>query len=466
MTLRVGSLFSGIGGFDLGFERAGASVVWQAEIDKHARKVLAKHWPGVLNIGDVRAVGDGCEPVDVLCGGFPCQDLSVAGKRAGLAGRRSGLWYEFHRCLRELRPRWAVIENVPGLRSSGGGRDLAIVVRGLVELGYRVAWRSLDAQYAGLAQRRERVFIVGSLGDGCSAEVLFEREGVCWNPPARGEAWEGVAGTLGGSSQRGGFRTTDLDNNGAFVLADCLTASMADSRASVGNNPRPRGVVVVANSITASAGHHGHSSPRGDGSDNLVVDGYAIQERAVAENPATGPDGKGWQHERAFTLEARGTPQAVAIVISRRGRADGVSDELEEGIAPALRTGGGGSSVSHIVFDPTQVTSRANRSNPQPGDPSHPLAAGAHVPVIVPQAMSSKWAKGTSGPAGDEIRDLVSCGHGRVRRLTPTECERLQGFPDGWTAGQADSHRYRQLGNAVAVPVAEWIARRIVAVSS
>lgn len=115
----------------------------------------------------------------------------------------------------------------------------------------------------------------------------------------------------------------------------------------------------------------------------------------------------------------------------------------------------------HIVFDPTQVTSAENRSNPQPGDPCHPLAAGAHVPVLV-GALQERDAK---GPDSSTKPGHLLTGLGGVRRLTPVECEGLQGFPDGWTAvgGQADSHRYRQLGNAVAVPVAEWIARRIAA---
>src|SRR3990167_5596480 len=121
--MKFGSLFTGVGGFDLGFERAEMTCAWQAEKDKHCLQVLANHWPNIKRYEDVKDVGRNAEPIDLLCGGFPCQDLSVAGKRAGLAGERSGLWFEFARIIGELRPRWVVIENVPGLLSSNSGRD-------------------------------------------------------------------------------------------------------------------------------------------------------------------------------------------------------------------------------------------------------------------------------------------------------------------------------------------------------
>src|SRR5574340_1516654 len=132
--MRFGSLFSGIGGFDLAFENAGMSCAWQCEIDKKASAVLAKHWPATKRYEDVRTInGENTEPVDLICGGFPCQDLSVAGKRKGLAGERSGLWFEFNRILSELRPQWIVIENVPGLLSSNRGRDFAVLLSGRSE---------------------------------------------------------------------------------------------------------------------------------------------------------------------------------------------------------------------------------------------------------------------------------------------------------------------------------------------
>jgi len=174
--MRFGSLFTGIGGFDLGFERAGMKSAWQVEIDKFCAQVLEKQFKDVRRYEDVREVGKhNLEPVDLICGGFPCQDLSVVGKRKGLDGERSGLWFEFARIVEELKPEWVVIENVPGLLSSRKGEDFAIIIQTLVQLGYGVCWRILDSQYFGVPQRRRRVFIVGSLGSGCSAEVLFEQ---------------------------------------------------------------------------------------------------------------------------------------------------------------------------------------------------------------------------------------------------------------------------------------------------
>lgn len=349
------SLFSGVGGLDLGFQRAGIETVLQAERDPWCLEVLTRHWPETERVNDVRDVGAGVAGargrrrggdatragvftadawrrgvggIDLVYGGFPCQDLSVAGKRAGLGGERSGLWYEFHRVLSELRPRWAVIENVPGLLSSGGGRDFGIILDGLDELGFDVAWAILDAQHFGVPQRRRRVFIVaGPRGRG-PEQVLSLCEGCGGNPATGRAAGESVAGSLEAS-------TGGPDDNDATS-----------------------GRLVVASAMSASQGHHGHT-----------LDG------------------------------ARG--QAV--------------------IAP-----------------------------PQ-----------------IAWALQERDAKGVSLLESQDTFIIPPSG---VRRLTPLECNRLQGFPDDWDRftgdGReiADSHRYRMMGNAVAVPVAEWLGHRLVAV--
>lgn len=160
-----GSLFSGAGGFDMGFDAAGFTCSWQVEIDPTARDVLARHWPDVPKFEDVRECGKrNLAPVDVVVGGFPCQNLSNAGNREGLAGEKSGLWWEMHRVIGELRPRFVVWENVPGLFSSDDGRDLRRVVSSLAELGYFGAWRTLDSEHAGVPQLRRRVFGVFATG--------------------------------------------------------------------------------------------------------------------------------------------------------------------------------------------------------------------------------------------------------------------------------------------------------------
>jgi len=328
MTLTVGSLFAGIGGIDLGLERAGMTIRWQVEIDPNAQAVLRKHWPDVPKFGDVRDLrGDDLEAVDLVCGGFPCQDVSVAGRRAGLDGERSGLWWEFHRVLAELRPRWVLVENVPGLLSSNGWRDMGAVLGSMGELGYGYAYRVLDAQWFGVAQRRRRVFIVGHLGDPWSApaEVLFEPESGAGDPPPSREKGQVVASPL--ASGAGTNRPAGIASERDFLVTQALTGTYAN----------------------------------GGADDNKAQAGFLV---------------------------------AHSLTASRSG----------------------------MRFNPT---------------------------------------------AEDFV--VMSVGKSIVRRLTPRECERLQGFPDGWTRfgdGReiSDSTRYRLIGNAVAVPVAEWIGRRILAI--
>ncbi|MCC6568201.1 MAG: DNA cytosine methyltransferase [Anaerolineales bacterium] len=162
--MRVGSLFAGIGGFDLGLERAGFDIAWQVEIDPYCQRVLAKHWPAVQRYGDIRAVDwQAVEPVDLLCGGFPCQDISLAGKGAGLSGERSGLWFEYAKAIDALKPRYVLIENVAALRSRG----LDQVLGALAALGYDAEWHCIPACAVGAPHRRDRVWIVAhSSGTG------------------------------------------------------------------------------------------------------------------------------------------------------------------------------------------------------------------------------------------------------------------------------------------------------------
>ena len=180
------SLFAGVGGFDLAMERNGVDVVANVEIDKACQAVLAKHFPNAKQFSDVQQVKGsdlieaGFNPsTGIITGGFPCQDLSVAGKRAGLAGERSGLFWEIARLVEETQTQWFILENVPGLLSSNNGADFNVVLRTMADFGYSVGWRILDAQYFGVPQRRKRVFIVGSRTSGDSvAQVLFKSEGL------------------------------------------------------------------------------------------------------------------------------------------------------------------------------------------------------------------------------------------------------------------------------------------------
>ena len=333
MDITVGSLFAGVGGFDLGMERAGMRPAWQVEIDPHARAVLARHWPEARQLEDVRKVGaHNLQPVDVIVGGFPCQDLSVAGNRAGLAGHRSGLFYEMLRVINELKPGLVIWENVPGLLSSDGGRDFARVLHSLGGIGYHGAWRILNAQYFGVPQRRRRVF-------GC-------------------------------------FTGSDT---GAIAGSEILAIANGMQRDSAeGGGQRP----AAAGAAAGGAGAEGGGS--------VVFKGHQEGIRIVGNGERLSPTLDTYHNVRAKVFQSR---------YFTRGEGGPPSD-----VVPALA-----------------ANSRQNDTA------AKVLAAAA------------------------------------VRRLTPTECERLQGFPDGWTAGQADAHRYRQMGNAVCVPVVEWIGRRAVA---
>lgn len=384
------SLFSGIGGFDLGLERAGMTCIAQVEKDAKAFSVLQRRWPKVKRFDDVSTFKKtrGMR-ADLICGGFPCQDLSVAGKRAGLAGERSGLFFEFMRIVGDFAPAWVLIENVPGLLSSNKGRDMSTVVGSLAERGYGWAYRVLDTQYFGCAQRRERVFIVGNLGDARrAAEVLFESENLPWNPPPRREKREGVAGSLSPSLSASGRGTS---RSGESRGQDCVIP------VSVCMGSDPISSSDLAQPITTRNGDPGTIAFCLNGKNGKRFDGES--EKFVTHTP----------------------------------KSEG-ADASEDG------TGRG---VPLVCFDTTQITSKANYSQPKPGQPCHPLASGSHPPAIAYAIQERAVEK--SG----------------VRRLTPLECERLQGFPDEWTDNLSDSARYRVLGNAVSVPVAEWIGKRM-----
>lgn len=201
-VLRIGSLFSGIGGLELGLEAAtGGHVVWQVEVDPWCRKVLARHWPHAVRYDDVRTVGAGLGAVDLICGGFPCQDVSVAGARVGFGGERSSLWREYRRVVAVLRPRFVFVENVPGLLTSQGGWDFGEVLGSLAALGYDAEWGCFRASDVGAPHRRERVFVLAyskrSEGEsGHVVDVLGRRTGEAQQARMGGGGGGGVAGNV------------------------------------------------------------------------------------------------------------------------------------------------------------------------------------------------------------------------------------------------------------------------------
>jgi len=358
--MKHGSLFTGIGGFDLGFERAGMQSAWQIENDKFCNRVLQAHFPEVQRYGDIREIKPSeLEPVDVISAGFPCQDLSVAGRRAGLAGERSGLFWELIRILERTLPRWCVLENVPGLLSSNGGRDFALILSALAQCGYFVEWAVLDSQHFGVAQRRRRIFLIGHLGEPPARPVLLIPEGLRGHTAKGRKPGTDVAYSL--DARSGGARAKEQQET--FIAGSFEQNSMS-GRGTLGwkegsgslRPVKPQGdhQMIVAQPVI------GHQAKGGD----PTMDNYVAGFTASASNTARG-------------------------------------DNYREGSSAPVR----------------------------------PLSK----PSIVTELT--------------------------VRRLTPLECERLQGFPDAWTLLEddpPDAPRYRALGNAVTVPVASWIATRII----
>jgi len=340
-VIRYGSVCSGIEAATAAWHTLGWAPSFFSEIEAFPRAVLAHHYPNVPLHGDFTTIQESeYEPIDLLVGGTPCQSFSVAGLRGGLDDERGNLALEYIRLAQRLRPRWIVWENVPGVLSSNGGRDFGTFLGALEEIGYGWAYRVLDAQYFGVAQRRRRVFVVGYLGDWRpAAAVLFERESLRRDTAPRREK-----------------RQKTSDN-----VAKCLTARGAGA----GNcdpetsNMIPVGVADLAPTILSSAA------------------GYSRPGNAVTE------------HETYV-------PMAVDVY----------NQTIDGQTAATL----------------TEACGGTNTSGPK-----------------VMQAMA-------------------------VRRLTPVECERLQGFPDNYTnikENCPDGPRYKALGNSMAVPVMRWIGDRI-----
>jgi DNA (cytosine-5)-methyltransferase 1 len=430
------SLFAGIGGLDLACQRAGIEVRAAVEMDPGCRAVLARHFPGTALFDDVTEVtGDQLRTTGfvprrgVLAAGWPCQGNSVAGRRGGLADPRSGLWRHVVRLLAETRPRWFLGENVHGLLSVRSGRDFAAVVRDLDDLGYGVAWRVLDAQWFGVPQRRRRVFLAGCLGDPCRpVQVLLEPESGGGHPAQSRQAPANVAGTLG--SRAGGSRTTDLDGHGAYVASTLQGGGQrghrVDAEGAAGGHLLPVPVAVRGRDggSRIEAGQPGDPAftlrTPGDGSSYPMVAYTLTGERFDASEDGTG----------------HGTPLVFAPLTAGTAAGPGVNP-------PGRRVEDDTNLVALPVQDGRAVDKAQHGAGlGSPGDPSYTLdTTGA-------QSVATTAA---------------------VRRLTPRECERLQGFPDDWTrwladgTEQSDSARYRELGNAVAVPVAAWITGRLAA---
>jgi DNA (cytosine-5)-methyltransferase 1 len=409
---------------DMGWSPAAFS-----EIEKFPSEVLAHHYPTVPNLGDMTNYKewDLNGSIGLLVGGTPCQSFSVAGLRKGLEDPRGNLALTYVGILDKFRPKWCIWENVPGVLSSNGGRDLGSFLGALVELGYGFSYRVLDAQYFGVPQRRRRIFVVGCLGDWESpAKVLFERESLRRDTPPSREKKQ-------------------------------ATASFTPS--SFGNYSEGVGTL-------RSAG-----GDLGGGSETLVATNRMV---AFGEYSDDGT---------ASTLKARDYKDATDLIVYETHPADSrvkPMGDVCQTVTSRWGTGGGNVPLVQEAYS-IREDAKANNFSATPLEVTPALQAlrpsvqSHHAQTFIAQAVdvynqcidgdvaaTLTMACGGSNTSGPKILDHA------VRRLTPVECERLQGFPDGFTnipwrgkPESPDAPRYKAMGNSMAVPVMAWIGKRI-----
>jgi DNA (cytosine-5)-methyltransferase 1 len=497
------SICSGIEAASVAWEPLGWKPCGFAEIEKFPSTVLAHHWPEVPNLGDMTKYHEWPDTLrpHLIVGGTPCQAFSVAGLRKGLADPRGNLTLTFLAILARYRPEWVVWENVPGVLSDQTGAFGAFL-GGLGELGYGTAYRVLDAQYFGVAQRRRRVFVVGHLGDWRrAAAVLFERESLRGDPAPSRQKGQRIAACLG-SCPAASSQPNVGNGQGTVVEVHAFDAYNQESTGDLSKTVSARNDNDTASLIagTLDSRHAG-----GFQSVQSAAPNYLIREVSDVTRPLTAAMGTKWNGNG--DLESRLIPELILPETTGTICADS---------HPGSYTGQdaytGRLIPSVVAFDTTQITSPSNYSSPQPGDPCHPLAAGAHAPAVAFAIQAGAIKENPNhGPDGvgvrsddqaytlearaevqavafaqntrDEVREMHVVGalaaepgmkqtsyirqQMQVRRLTPRECERLQGFPDDhtlvpWRGKMApDGPRYKALGNSMAVPVMRWIGQRI-----
>lgn len=559
MGFRYVSIFSGVEAASLAWEPLGWEPVAFSEIEPFPCAVLAERWPDVPNLGDITKIDwkeeiDGA--IDLVVGGSPCQSFSVAGKREGLKGT-SGLMFEYIRCVQELRPRWFLWENVPGALTSEDGSAFGQLLSEMDELGYSLAWRVLDAQFFGVAQRRRRLFLVGHLGAESPAEVLFEPDCLSGNTQSSREKRKELARRAGRSAAHAGFKYSASPRANTLGYAEeqanTLTADwhapavlpLQGNMIGRADSADRQGMATsqysteIAGCLTA----RGDSSPCADRGQNIVcmtgtqahchisdeiagcltahmgkddapvVVGGANLQTYVCETAHSGSNGLGVGEADIFpTLDTSSGPAVWArenAILPPFGFAQNVRNEVrivgDGTISGALAARPGMKQTTFVCTGGTypineQIATRDKKLGRgtglgvgADGDPaftllanhphmvasgsgSDPIAMGnlnAHTAICRNVCPTLKCG-GDGAMVASEIGDKpAGVNHMLVRRLTPLECERLQGFPDehtliAWKGKPAeecpDGPRYKAIGNSMAVPVMRWIGRRIAAV--
>lgn len=537
--IRYLSLFSGIEAATVAWAPLGWVCVGVAEIENFPCAVLAHHYPSVPNLGDITKITEAniaaLGRIDVMVFGSPCQDMSVAGKRKGMLNAdgtvtRSGLFFAAFNIFQWARKhggcRFALWENVPGAYSSSQGRDFASVVEllaGLDDVAVPVngwgtegcalgdngllEWACLDAQWFGVAQRRRRVFAVLDTGDWSSrAPILLERQSMRGDFAPRRETGQDVAGTITSSLGRRCGQPDCGSTPGLLQPSVLLSARAGGAELAIDRSPTltcNHEAPIVAGDLSAIAsdsrqdcisstevfGALGSSSPQAQ------TIAYAIQAGALRTNPNSGPDGVGVQAHIAYTLEARAEVQAIAFSCKDHG-----ADATIE-LAPTMRAMGHAASHANAGGQlAVCITGDATHCLKAEGFDASEDGTGRGQPIVASVSLRGREGGATAEMGGDLAGTLRASGGGgdkahaligmAVRRLTPTETERLQGFPDGYTAipikkyarkrvtklrpesmwaqidGNwwllaADGPRYKSHGNSFAVPVINWIGRKI-----
>jgi len=459
-NLKYGSVCSGVEAATVAWHDLGWKPQWFSEVDNFPSAVLEHHYPDVPNYGDMTKFKEWPknESIDLLVGGTPCQSFSVAGLRQGLDDPRGNLMLTYLSMAEQLKPQWLVWENVPGVLSSNRGRDFSTFLTAMGKIGYGFAYRVLDAQYFGVPQRRRRVFVVGCLGDWRSASsVLFESESLSGHPAPSREKRQRVAPTVGTGppySRTGNSR----------VEADAI-------------------VFGAQNSASQGASISKDISPTLDTS---KVPAISIAPRSLAltlgkdvASTLTSTDYKGVQavayEHHAQDSRVKELPEVCSTVTAKYGTGGGnmpivASSEKQQWPAEVAST------LDANYGDKMGLENQHINSGAAlfvPGKPTAwsimPMNSGKDYKARVTEVSQPLMANGPVGgnQGGDFIQPSVA--H-TVRRMTPRECERLQGFPDDYTQiswrGKEpedcpNGHRYKAMGNSMAVPVMKWIGERI-----
>ena len=501
------SVCSGIEAATVAWHPLGWQAVGYSEIEKFPSQVLAHHYPNVPNFGDMTKFKEWNleSNVDVFVGGTPCQSFSVAGLRKGLDDPRGNLMLTYLAIADKYRPRWLVWENVPGVLSSNGGKDFGTFLGGLGELGYGFAYRILDAQYFGVAQRRRRVFVVGYLGDWrCAAAVLFERDSLSGNPAPSRKKRESVAGTITTrtevsrnnheecvswpaeiSSTLDTTFGTKMGLENQHVNAGCPlfvpakgfyeTGFAQYKQSDVGGTIKASGGVMGGGSETFLAqpiathdvaGTMLSLNTSGGFSNSIdhAAGGYMAMQPIPIHDQATRHKGK-----NGDKIMGKGNGLGVGhpgepMNTLTKGDRHAVAQPIAYNIAPGK---GALKDDIHVTTADATKTLDASGSNPAMHQ------GGAAILQLIAFSKNDNGMDATHDlaptmrVAGNSTGILGIATAMAVRRLTPVECERLQGFHDTYTdiksKGKAtpDGPRYKALGNSMAVPVMAWIGKRI-----